>query len=64
MRLVHACHPLLDQEKFGPRKIAMTLVWPLQAPMIDEARFALFKEVRIESGRPEGTDILGESSIG
>ena len=55
IRLDHACHPLLDREQFQPRVSPLTLVWPLQAPMIDEARFRLFKEVRIESGRPEGS---------
>ena len=49
---------LLDMEGFGPRKAAITLIWPLQAPMIDEARYALFEDVRIKSARPEGTDIL------
>jgi non-specific serine/threonine protein kinase len=63
-RLNVECHPLLDRPPLAPRKSPLTLVWPLQAPMIDEARFSVFSEVRIESGRPEGTDILGESSVG
>jgi hypothetical protein len=36
----------------------MDLVWPLEAPMIDRERLALFHQVRIESGLPEGSDIL------
>jgi tetratricopeptide (TPR) repeat protein len=63
-RLNVECHPLLDRPPLAPRKSPLTLVWPLQAPMIDEARFSVFKEVRIESGRPEGTDVLGKSSGG
>jgi hypothetical protein len=32
--------------------------------MIDEARHALFQQARIESGRPQGSEILwGESGI-
>jgi hypothetical protein len=33
-------------------------VWPLEASMIDAARHALFQEVRIESGMPQGSDLL------
>jgi tetratricopeptide (TPR) repeat protein len=58
LRMSHGCHPMLDREPFAPRKAALTLTWPLQAPMIDEARYALFEEVRIKSGRPEGTELL------
>ncbi len=57
-RLDPELHPLLDRQPFAPRRIAATLVWPLEAPMIDAARFALFQEVRIESGLPQGSDIL------
>jgi hypothetical protein len=32
-------------------------VWPLEAAMIDRARFRLFKEVRIDTGTPEGSDL-------
>ena len=28
-----------------------------EAPMIDRARFRMFREVKIESGLPEGTDL-------
>jgi len=58
LRLEHGCHFLLDRDEFGPRKASMTLIWPLQAPMIDEARYALFEEVRIKSARPDGTGVL------
>ena len=38
----------------------MTLVWPVEAPMIDRTRLRLFKEVRIGTGTPEGSDVLAE----
>jgi serine/threonine protein kinase/Tfp pilus assembly protein PilF len=50
-------HPLLELDRFAPRRAPMTLVWPLEAPMIDAARYALFREVRIESGMPQGSDL-------
>lgn len=56
-RLDPELHLLLDHEPFAPRRAAATLVWPLEAPMIDAARHALFREVRIESGMPEGSGI-------
>jgi hypothetical protein len=58
VRLDPELHPLLDREAFAPRRASATLVWPLEAPMIDAARHALFKEVRIESGMPQGSDLL------
>jgi len=57
VRLDPELHPLLDRERFAPRRASVTLVWPLEAPMIDAARHALFKEVRIESGMPVGSDL-------
>ena len=38
---------------FAPRRMDETLVWPLEAPMIDAARFRLFREMKVESGLPE-----------
>ena len=58
IRMTPDVHPLLDHEPFAPRRMAATLVWPLEAPMIDAARHRFFREVRIESGRPEGSDVL------
>ncbi len=58
VRLDPELHPLLDRERFAPRRASVTLVWPLEAPMIDAARHALFREVRIESGMPQGSDLL------
>jgi hypothetical protein len=57
-RLDPELHPAFDHPPFAPRRWNVTLVWPLQAPMIDEACHAMFREVRIESGRPQGSDIL------
>ncbi len=55
VRLEPDLHPLLDLKPFAPRRTAATLVWPLEAPMIDPACHACFREVRIESGRPKGS---------
>ena len=57
MRLVPELHPLLDRAPWAPRRRDETLVWPLEAPMIDRVRFKLFREVRIDSGVPEGSDL-------
>jgi hypothetical protein len=56
-RLDPELHSLLDHEPFAPRRAAATLVWPLEAPMIDAARHALFREVRVESGIPQGSGV-------
>jgi hypothetical protein len=55
VRLDATLHPLLDRVPFTPRRRDVTLVWPLEASMIDSVRFRLFREVRIESGRAEGS---------
>jgi TolB-like protein/predicted Zn-dependent protease len=57
VRLTPHLHPLLGHSPFVPRQWDGVLVWPLEAPMIDPARFALFREVRIESGRPPASDV-------
>jgi serine/threonine protein kinase/Flp pilus assembly protein TadD len=62
VRLEPDLHPLLDREPYAPRRLDHTLVWPLQAPMIDEARHALFRHVCIESAKPEGSQMLGTES--
>jgi len=54
-RLEPDLHPLLDREPLAPRRSDLPLVWPLEAPMIDAARHALFREVRIESGLAPGS---------
>jgi adenylate cyclase len=57
VRLYPELHPLLELPRFAPRRLDTTLVWPLEAPMIDAARFAVFREVKIESGLPEGPGV-------
>ena len=57
-RLERELHPLLDHRPFAPRRWNATMVWPLEAPMIDPACHSVFHEVKIESGRPQGSDIL------
>ena len=54
-RLEPELHPLLDRAPLAPRRSDLPLVWPLEAPMIDAARHALFREVRIESGLAPGS---------
>lgn len=58
-RLDPELHPLLDREPFAPRRWKTTLVWPLEAPPLDAARRELFEAVRVESGMPKGTDVMG-----
>jgi len=62
VRLYSDLHALLDQPPYAPRRRAVSLVWPLEAPKIDAARHALFREVRIESGIPQGSDSLEVTS--
>ena len=57
-RLDPGLHPVLGIAAFSPRVLPLSLVWPLEAPMIDADRHALFREVRIETGRPDPSDIL------
>jgi hypothetical protein len=57
LRLESKMHPLLDYEPFAPRRMDRTLVWPLEAPMVNPAVFRVFKDVRIESGLAEGSDL-------
>jgi len=45
--------PLADEPPFAPRRMDETLVWPLEAPMIDAARFRMFRDMKVESGLPE-----------
>jgi serine/threonine protein kinase len=58
VRLAPELHALLDLEPFAPRRWDTTLVWPLEAPAVDDARRQLFKDVRVESGLPKGSDLL------
>jgi hypothetical protein len=57
VRLVNDLHPLLDRAPLAPRRWDAVLIWPLEAPMIDRVRYKLFREVRIDSGIPEGSDV-------
>ena len=50
LRLDPDLHPLLEHLSFAPRRRDVTLVWPLEAPMMDPRVHAVFREVRIESG--------------
>ncbi|MGH7724250.1 MAG: protein kinase domain-containing protein [Candidatus Eiseniibacteriota bacterium] len=55
-RLNPNLHPVLDREPYAPRRSNLTLVWPLEAPMVSAVNHALFKEVRIDTGRAAGSD--------
>ena len=57
LRLDPELHPLLDRVPFAPRRRDVTLVWPLEAPMMDPRVHAVFREVRIESGLSVGSTI-------
>ncbi|MFN8176807.1 MAG: protein kinase [bacterium] len=57
LRLDPFLHPILDHAPYAPRRRDATLVWPLEAPMIDAARHRLFRDVRIESGLSTGSDV-------
>src|SRR5262249_14747577 len=61
LRLDPELHPLLDVAPFAPRRSELTLVWPLEAAMIGPAQFTLFKEVRIESGIPQASELTKSS---
>jgi tetratricopeptide (TPR) repeat protein len=56
-RLDPELHVFLDRPPLAPRRRDVALIWPLEAPMIDPARHAVFREVRIESGMPQGSDL-------
>jgi len=58
VRLDPTLHRLLDRDPPAARRCDAVLVWPLEAPMIDAARHRLFREVRIESALPHGSDVL------
>jgi hypothetical protein len=60
VRLESPLRSLLDRPAYAPRRSQITLVWPIEAPMIDPARFALFKEVKLASGMPGGSSVFDE----
>ena len=57
IRVLPELHVLADHEPFAPRRWDVTLIWPLEAPMIDPASFALFREVHIQTGVPKGSTL-------
>jgi len=60
-RIYPVVHPALDDDRFRPRRRDEALVWPLEAPMMDPSVHALFREVRIESGRPSASQLSSAS---
>jgi len=57
IRMIPGLHSLLDREPFAPRQWDATLVWPIEAPMMPVSFLTLFKEIRIESGRPQMSEV-------
>jgi serine/threonine protein kinase/Tfp pilus assembly protein PilF len=57
VRLAPPIHALLDAPPFAPRRRAGALIWPLEAPMMERAVHSVYREVRIESGLPEGSEL-------
>jgi len=57
VRLRPDLHPLLGRAPFAPRRWDAALVWPLEAPMLNAAVYPVFREVRIEPGRPEASGV-------
>ena len=53
VRLDPALLALADEPEFAPRRLDRTLLWPLEAPMIDAARFRMFRDMKVESALPE-----------
>ncbi|MEO5617388.1 MAG: protein kinase [Candidatus Eisenbacteria bacterium] len=56
-RLNPALHPVLDHAPLAPRRCDAALVWPLEAPMLDASVHRLFREVKIESGLPQSSEV-------
>jgi len=61
-RIEPALHPLLGKPPLLPRKWDVPLIWPLEAPMIHPSVLALFREVRIESGQPQTSEVRSSAS--
>ncbi|HEV8480085.1 MAG TPA: protein kinase, partial [Candidatus Eisenbacteria bacterium] len=57
IRMTPALHHLLDREPFAPRQWDKPLVWPIEAPMMPRSFLPLFKEIRIESGLPQLSEV-------
>jgi serine/threonine protein kinase/Tfp pilus assembly protein PilF len=57
VRMDPMLHPLLSRAAFAPRVLDSALIWPLEAPMMEASVHRCFREVRIESGLPLGSDV-------
>jgi hypothetical protein len=57
IRLTPALHVLLDRAPFGPRRSKNALIWPIEAPMMDRSILPLFREIRIDSGLPQLSEV-------
>ena len=61
-RIEPGLHPLVGRPPLLPRKWDTTLVWPLEAPMLPASVLPLFREVRIESGQPQMSELRSSSA--
>jgi hypothetical protein len=57
IRMDPALHTLLDHPPFAPRLSEKTLVWPIEAPMMDRSILPLFREIRIDTGLPQMSQV-------
>ena len=57
VRLDPLLQALLSRPAFAPRVMDAALIWPLEAPMMEASVHRCFREVRIESGLPQGSDV-------
>ena len=57
IRLLPHLRPLLGSPPFTPRRMDAVLVWPLEAPMPDREMLSLFREIRLDTGTPEGSGV-------
>jgi len=65
VRLIPELHPLLDLPSLTPRRRDTALIWPVEAGRLDPSILGLFREVRLESGMPNASDISrGSASSG
>lgn len=57
VRIHPGLHPLLDFPSLAPRRRDVALIWPVEAGRLDPSILGLFREVRLESGMANTSDI-------
>jgi len=56
-RITPGLHPLVGRPPLIPRRRDVALVWPIEAPMPHPSVLSLFREIRIESGLPQTSEV-------